>query len=187
LNRLSRFIRACRPLPGRAPGKVPVIVCLVVLVLAAGPLLANGGTLRVANVPMGDYLVSVFTDPTPVRPDSLDVSILILQDGFDGVPDGVEVQVRAASVEHPQMASTQRATREQADDSRYYAAKFGLGHPGSWSIEVEVRGDAGEGRTSFEVTAREAGLLGNPLVLILLSLLPLAVAGWWLTRGTNSR
>ncbi|NNM06935.1 MAG: hypothetical protein HKO65_17695, partial [Gemmatimonadetes bacterium] len=38
-------------------------------------LLADGGTLRVANVPMGAYRINVYTDPTPITPDSIDVSI----------------------------------------------------------------------------------------------------------------
>ncbi|TVR63221.1 MAG: hypothetical protein EA422_09875 [Gemmatimonadales bacterium] len=165
----------------------------VILFLVPGVILANGGTLRVANAVMGDYRVSVFTDPTPVRPDSLDVSVLILQQGVEGVPDGVEVVVRTQLLElrSPEeapagarvgMGDTLRATREQADDPRYYAAKFGLGAEGLWEISVRVRGEAGEGEAAFQVTARERGLLGHPLTIIFLALLPLVGAAWWLTR-----
>ncbi len=165
----------------------------VILLLIPGVILANGGTLRVANAVMGDYRVSVFTDPTPVRPDSLDVSVLILQQGVEGVPDGIHVLVRTELLElrspdevpggvRVGMGDTLRATREQADDPRYYATKFGLGAEGLWEISIQVRGQAGEGEASFQVTARDRGLLGHPLTIIFLALLPLVGAGWWLTR-----
>lgn len=162
---------------------------------------ANGGTLRLASVPMGEYRVSVFTDPTPVRPDSLDVSVLILQEGVLGVPDGVRVTVRARLLEaHGEHAGEPggehgaalprdhvlAATREQADDPRYYAAKFELGAEGRWEITVAVDGPDGTGEASFELRARERGLLGHPLVLVTLALLPLAGAAWWVLREEDS-
>lgn len=169
---------------------------LVVLALLTGlptTLLANGGTLRLANVAMGDYRVSVFTDPTPVRPDSLDVSVLILLEGVEGVPDEVDVQVTTELLEYPgdhahdlpepsALGQTLPATREQADDPRYYATKFALGAEGRWRLTVSVRGEAGAGQASFEVTARERGPLGHPAVVITLALLPLLGAVWWVLR-----
>jgi len=164
-----------------------------------GILLANGGTLRLANLSIGDYQVSVFTDPTPVRPDSLDVSVLIIQRGVEGVPDGVRVMVTSELLEYEGdpthrhsvevgTGQTLQATREQADDPRYYAAKFALGAQGLWKITVAVQGEAGQGEASFEVRARERGLLGHPLVLSLLALFPLGLAWWLLAReGDDGR
>jgi hypothetical protein len=164
------------------PGGLLLLFLLAILISPLA-LLANGGTLRLANVPMGDYRVSVFTDPTPVRPDSLDVSVLVLQEGTDGVVEDLEVWVRARSTEHPGPELSQRATREQADDPRYYAAKFGLGHEGGWEIEVEVRGEAGSGSAVFQLSARERGLLGHPVTIVFLALLPLGGAAFWILRG----
>ena len=173
--------------------RLSILLGLTLLLAIPGTLLANGGTLRLANVSMGEYRVSVFTDPTPVRPDSLDVSVLVIREGVDGVPDGLDVQVRTELLElggdHVETqplrvgaGETLQATREQADDPRYYAAKFGLGAEGRWRITVSIRGDAGAGEASFEVVAREAGIFGQPLVLMILALLPLAGAGWWVMR-----
>ena len=170
-----------------------VLIVSALLVGLPTTLLANGGTLRLANVAMGDYRVSVFTDPTPVRPDSLDVSVLILQEGVEGVPDGVEVRVTTELLElHGEhvhdlpepsaLGQTLPATREQADDPRYYATKFALGAEGRWRITVSVRGEVGEGQASFEVTARKRGPLGHPGVVITLALLPLLGAAWWVLR-----
>ena len=171
--------------PGLARG--PVLVGVALAVVAAGLLLprmgwANGGTLRLANVVMGDYRVSVFTDPTPVRPDSLDVSLLILQEGTLGVPEDLEVTVSSRALDGQAPGETLSATRGQADDPRYYATKFALGAEGRWEIGIRVSGPAGEGEASFEVTARERGILGHPLVLSLLALLPLVLVGIWILR-----
>jgi hypothetical protein len=180
-----------RPSGSRSTG---ILLGAVLLLLAVPALLfANGGTLRLANVPMGEYRVSVFTDPTPVRPDSLDVSVLVIREGFEGVPEGLDVRVHAELIEgegehahgaHP-TPMEERATREQADDPRYYAAKFGLGSEGRWRITVSVSGEAGSGAASFELRARERGILGHPLVIWLLALLPLIAAAVWLRRDQD--
>ncbi len=179
------------------PG-VSVLFLLSVSTLVAMPtmLWANGGTLRLANIAMGEYRVSVFTDPTPVRPDSLDVSVLVLQVGELGVPEGLDITIRTELIEyrgehhaeHPLEAHTTslRATREAADDPRYYAAKFPLGAAGVWKVTIELRGEHGDGDASFEITARERGLLGHPLVLLFLGLLPLAGAAWWIQRSEEA-
>ncbi len=180
------------PTPSLGTGRrIAAALALLVLFLGVAPLVSpplwgNGGTLRVANASMGAYLVSIFTDPTPVRPDSLDVSILVLQEGVEGLAEGVEVEVRIRSADHPGPGTLQPATREQADDPRYHAAKFALDHPGRWQVEVAVSGPAGSGSVEFELTARDPGLLGNPFVLMLLSLVPLGAAGWWLLRDKGS-
>lgn len=169
----------------------PAVAFLLAAALVGAPtvLLANGGTLRLANVAMGEYRVSVFTDPTPVRPDSLDVSVLVLQEGELGVPEGLDITIRTDLIEvldeapTSAPATTMRATRGAADDPRYYAAKFPLGAAGVWRITIELQGDHGEGSASFDLTARERGVLGHPLVLSLLGLLPLAGAAWWIQRS----
>lgn len=169
-----------------APGTTtPALLLLLAVLLGPGLLLANGGTLRVANAEVGPYWVSIFTDPTPVRADTLDVSILITEiEGLDVVP-GLDVTVRADPVGHDGTAQALTATREAADDPRYYAAKFSLGTTGTWRLTVDVRGDTGGGDVAFEVDARETRLLDRPLVLIFVSLLPLFLAAWWFLRPTS--
>lgn len=185
--------RPLHPFPRRSPHRALVagaaLLGLVGVFLsgipggpAAGPTqaLANGGTLRLANVPMGAYLVSVFTDPTPVRPDSLDVSILVVNRTGGEVVEGLDVRVRTRHLDGVVPDDERPATREQADDPRYYAAKFGLGAEGVWEIRVVLEGPEGQGDAGFEVTAREPGILGNPLVLMILALLPLLLVGVWI-------
>jgi hypothetical protein len=154
---------------------------LLALLLAPGLLLANGGTLRFLGI-LDPWEVAVFTDPTPVRPDSLDVSVLVTLPGNPRPVDGLEV---AVSIRQPDGGEVrQPATREEADDPRYYAAKFrGMG-AGDVEVTVTVVGPEGGGGTAtFTVEAREPGALEHPAVLFLLALVPLAGVTWWLRRS----
>jgi hypothetical protein len=166
---------------------------LLVLVLASAsqtvavPLRADGGTLRVANVRMGAYRVSVFTDPTPIRPDSIDVSILVTLERGRGVPPGLEILVVARHLGDGDRILRRPATREQAEDPRYYAAKFAPGAVGEWEILVRIRGEEGAGETRFRVQVQEPGPLHNPFLILAAALIPLVLVGWWLkrTEGTS--
>ncbi len=171
----------------RVAGRITRVLLLLAPLLVAGSavparIMANGGTLRLAGI-LGPYEVSVFTDPTPVRPDSLDVSILVRRPGDAQPLRGLRVVVRADAVGHGAMPTVREATREAADDPRYYAAKFPLGAAGLWRITVSIQGEEGSGEGSFQVNAVEQGLLGQPLVAVPLALLPLALVAWWLYRG----
>lgn len=114
---------------------------LVLLLVSPTLLVADGGTLRVANVPMGAYRINVFTDPTPIPPDSIDVSILATFERGRGVAIGLDILVEATRLDGSEVTLQHPATREQADDPRYYAAKFSLGEVGRWRIMVRVRGE----------------------------------------------
>lgn len=178
--------RADGPSRSRQRARILALLCLLpaafLLFPPAEPVDANGGTLRVANEPVGDYLVSVFTDPTPVRTDSIDVSALVLMSDEPGLAEGIRVQIQTRGLEGQGDPVRLEATREQADDPRYHAAKFGLGAPGLWEIDVAVDGPRGSGSVSFEITAREIGFWGSPLFLSLLALLPLALIALWILR-----
>ncbi len=181
-QRSTRFCGADNRPPGLWQCLATAGLAALFLALVPELVLANGGTLRVANVEMGGYRVSVFTDPTPVRPDTLDLSVLVTRAEDGRLAEGVRVHVRVAPVEGPGAAREWEATREWADDPRYHAAKFSLGEPGPWEFLVAVEGPEGQGETSFQLRAREWGLLANPVILLLLSLLPLAGFAWWLLR-----
>jgi hypothetical protein len=147
------------------------------------PALADGGTLRISNVPMGAYRISVYTDPTPIPPDYIDISVLATFERGRGVAPDLEIQVVARLLEEESPPFSHPATRAQADDPRFYAAKFSLGRVGRWEILVQVKGPEGEGEARFEVTVTERGPLDDPYVIIGLALLPLVLVGWWLKKS----
>lgn len=146
-------------------------------------MVADGGTLRVANVPMGEYRVSVYTAPTPIPPDSIDVSVLAtFQRGREVAPD-LKIWVVAVRTDSAGPRIRHPATREQADDPRYYAAKFTPGFVGEWEIQVQLQGPRGEGEVRFQVRVQEPGPLSNPFIILTAALLPLLLVGWWLRSG----
>jgi len=152
------------------------------ILMAPVLLLADGGTLRVGNVAMGAYRVNIFTDPTPVPPDTIDVSALVTFERGRGVATGLDIEVVAVRTDGTGPVHRRAATREQATDPRYYSAKFALGSTGEWEIRVKVQGPDGEGEVSFRITCQEAGLMGNPYLVLAASLVPLLVIGWWLRQ-----
>jgi hypothetical protein len=172
-----------RGIKGKTSGReTPKLAWALVALVFFFPtlLLADGGTLRVANVPMGAYRINVFTDPTPIPPDSIDVSILATFERGRGVAVGLEIEVEATRLDGSGATLRHSATRDQADDPRYYAAKFSLGQVGAWRIRVRVRGEEGEGEVFFDVEVQEPGLFQNPFTILFLALLPLALVGFWL-------
>jgi hypothetical protein len=149
------------------------------------PLDADGGTLRAANVTIGAYRVSVYTAPTPIRPDSIDVSVLVTSGRGGSVPVGLDIQVVAQHVVDSGRTIHHPATQDQAEDPRYYAAKFSPGAVGRWDILVRIRGDEGEGEIRFQVRVQEPGPLSNPFLVLTVALIPLVLVGWWLRRPPN--
>lgn len=165
----------------------PALVTGLLVLLAAAPLLANGGTLRVADEPVGGYRVSVYTSPTPPRPDSLDVSVLVVRAGDPEPVPGLSIVVHVAPEPDPAGPTGARtwivaATRAQATDPRYYSAVLAPGAEGRWNVQVEVRGPDGEGAVTFPLVVRERGALQNPWVITVLALIPLGALAWWLFR-----
>jgi len=156
---------------------------LTASLLPSALLLADGGTLRIANAVMGAYRVNVFTDPTPIPPDTIDVSILATFERGRGIAPGLEILVEGRRLDGEGSPVSHIATREQADDPRYYAAHFALGSVGDWEIRVRIQGPEGSGEVAFQVNVQEPGLLQNPFLILILAFLPLLIVGWWLRKS----
>ena len=162
------------------------VLLALILPGASKPLQADGGTLRVANVAMGAYRVNVYTDPTPIPPDSIDVSVLATFERGRGVATDLEIEVVARAQDGSGAVVRHPATREQAEDPRFYAAKFALGSVGTWEITVQVEGPDGAGEVAFEVDVQEPGLFRNPYLVLFLAFAPLLVVGLWLRRTRSN-
>jgi len=171
--------------PKARPGLVSTALALAALLLPA-LLLANGGTLRFLGM-LGPWEVAVFTDPTPPSPDSLDVSVLVTLPGNPRPVDGVNIVLRVETAEGGEGVLEARATREAADDPRYYAAKFRNVGAGEVGVTVSVRDTTGAGGDArFSIVTREPGLAENPAFLFIMALLPLLAVAWWMRRGRGS-
>lgn len=159
----------------RAWSTALTLAALLLLVIGP-PLLANGGTVRISREAVGTYLVSVFTSPTPLRTGEVDISVLVQDADRESVVDvpvwveAVPVGINTTPVRHP-------ATRQQATNKLFKAAKFDVTEPGEWEFVIRVGGDEG-GATTFGVTLTEPTLLDRPYLLAALVLLPLALLAW---------
>lgn len=164
-----------------------VALAVLLLGIAVPALLANGGTVRIASEPAGRYFVSVFSSPTPLRTGEVDISVLV-QDSSEAVVETVPVVVeatpRAVEVgegEREPAPIRHGATREQATNKLFKAAKFEIGTPGEWEFRIHVGEEEG-GAVSFRAALTRPSLLDRPYLLALLILLPLALVGWLMSR-----
>ena len=167
----------------RAAG--PAGLGLALLLLAAPPLLqANGGIARIVREPVGGRFVTVYSSPTPLRTGELDISVMV-QDSSDAILD-LPVRVAASLIEpaegaDPVAARIDRisldATRDQATNKLFKAAKFDVDVPGEWDFTVEIEG---VGTVGFRAPIVKSTILDRPYLLALLILLPVALLGWLL-------
>ncbi len=154
-----------------------------ILLLAPAPSVqANGGKLQVGNRQAGPFELTVFTDPTPIRVGTVDVSVAVQRAGTsDFVPDArVTVGTQPLGLAAP--GGTFAATHERATNKLFYAADVILPAAGRWLIAVQVASELGEGSVSFEVEATEPSLLDDPLVVMLFAAPPLLLILWWVAR-----
>lgn len=100
---------------------------------------ADGGVVRYSER-QRDRLITVFTDPTPLRTGAVDVSVL-LQDAESGKPLlDVPVVVRAECLDHAPQRTSARATTEAATNKLLRAAPLNFTLPGRWHLEIDVEG-----------------------------------------------
>lgn len=153
------------------------ILPVLPLLLLAPPLGANGGTVRISRAAVGPYLVTIYSSPTPLRTGEVDVSVLV-QDSTHAVhapPVIVEAIPLVLAEGHVAEPIRREATRAQATNKLFQAAKFDVAAPGEWEFRVNVEG---RGALSFRADVSKSSLRDRPYLLAFLILLPLLVLGW---------
>jgi hypothetical protein len=137
--------------------------------------LGDGGALQYSQ-PCGEFRISVFTAPTPLRVGLADISVLV-QDTATGKPrTEIPVEVMAHPVDKPQQVVQGAATLAAATNKLFRAVQLDLSESGRWHVEVVVTGAANPRRASFEVDVLEpppawieyAAWIGWPFVAVLL-------------------
>ncbi len=152
-------------------------VLLLLVLLVAPPLRGNGGTVRISNAVLGPYTVTIYSSPTPLRTGELDVSVMVQDSAGAVLTPWVMVEARPIELEGDATAEPvrKRATRAEATNKLFQAAKFDVEESGDWEFTVEV-GDAGS--LSFSSAVVPTTLLDRPYLLATLVLLPLLLLGW---------
>lgn len=128
------------------------MVMWLLMLLAPRPIVAHGlGRQQLERVPVGDYRVTVWTDPVTVRTnDELHVTVAVEDEG--GLVLEMDVEVIASHVDQEQWAA---ATHENAVNKLHYEAPFRLEQDGIWQITIVLRPNIGEASFELEVEPAE--------------------------------
>jgi hypothetical protein len=115
---------------------------------------ADGGTVRLVEQ-HGDYQVSVFTAPNPLRAGPVDLSVLV-QDTATGqpVPDA-QITVTLTAPGRPDTSIRAPATTEAATNKLFRAALVELPHPGEWHVQVTTTTARAAVQSRFTMVAGE--------------------------------
>jgi hypothetical protein len=115
---------------------------------------ADGGTMRLSQR-KGNYQITVFTTPTPVRVGPVDISVLV-QDAATGEPaPDLQVMIKATHGGPMGMTLCHAATTDAATNKLFHAAIFELPEPGEWNVEVSIGGSLGKAQVHFELESAE--------------------------------
>jgi hypothetical protein len=115
---------------------------------------ADGGAVRLSEQ-KGNYRITVFTAPTPLRTGPVDISVLVQNAATGELASGVRVTIKAERQGSPSDGVLHSATTEAATNKLYHVSNFDLPEPGRYSLEVRIDGDLGEAQVAFELQAAE--------------------------------
>lgn len=159
-----------------------------VLFAPAAPLLAHGGGVpRVINEPAGPYLVSIWTDPDPLRVDESHVDVAVSwPDTREPLVSGIQVFVDLQNAADPSLRAREEATTAQSANKTIFVAVFkDLPVAGRWVGTVTVDGESGpSGPITFEVDILPPAPFPWLRVLLIAAALMalIGLAGWQLRR-----
>jgi hypothetical protein len=129
---------------------------LVVLAVGAVSSVSahGGGTPQLLNQPSGPYLISVWTDPEPLRTDESHFNVALLDpDTREPILAGVDIRVELAPPGGGPLLAGQ-ATTEQSTNKTVFVAVFeDLPAEGVYEVTVTPSGPAGPGEpVAFSVS-----------------------------------
>jgi hypothetical protein len=157
---------------------------LVPALLALNPsVYADGGFVELHQV-AGQFVVTVFTAPGPLRARPVDISVL-LQDRANGQPV-LDAEVFVRLQREGGMTLVERATREVAQNKLLYSALLTLPEAGRWELEVTIK----QGNEAASVRKQVTAAAPTPFLLSYwrsLSLPPIVIAVFALNQWLRRR
>ena len=114
-------------------------ILLLTALAASVPLWADGGTV-VLQKRSGPFLITLFSDPNPVRVGRADLSVMCqkAEDTSPILDAKVLLHLRRPSSGADILEFTLPAKHENASNKLLYAAALDLPSPGNWKINVDV-------------------------------------------------
>lgn len=146
---------------------------------------SGGGRIRVADAPIGNYIVTAVTTPDPLTPGQAQVTVAVGRAGTEERITDAEVAVlvrRPTSEAPPQRYSADHATAGNAFD---YGAHIELPTTGLWEFTVVVTGPEGSGEASFAVDVQQALNIGVVIACAVPFILGIIFGGWLLLTRTQ--
>ena len=182
------------PCRSRATGPARAAALALLLMLLLAPrVAANGGTIQLSDEPAGPYQVTVLTSPSPIMAGRVDVSVAVLDPSLlltdpqqDDLVHDAQVQITAKRTGDAGAGTSYPATHDQATNKLLYAANVAVPDAGQWQFTVQVTAAHGQGSAAFTATVEPVPGSGDPAVVVFLGL-PVVVAalvfgGMWLRR-----
>lgn len=153
-------------------------------------LLADGGTLQFRK-PAGPFIVTVFSEPVPVRVGNADLSVMLerASDQSSVLDAKVDLHLKktdAGSV----LEIAAPATHARATNKLLYATSLTVSSPGTWQLTVEIRDKGQETSVSgpIEVSSAEPPVEEHwPLFAIVPLMLLFLVLNLWLRSRRRAR
>ena len=127
---------------------VPLLFILTVVVHAHGT-----GTPQLLNAPAGPYLLSVWTDPDPLRADEAHVVVAVVEpETQEFIVSDVTVTVRLRSLADPTVERVETAETDSTNRLLFAAEFNDRVTPGRWQVGVSAAGARGAGdEVTFEI------------------------------------
>ena len=132
---------------------VPLLFILTVVVHAHGT-----GTPQLLNAPAGPYLLSVWTDPDPLRADEAHVVVAVVEpETQEFIVSDVTVTVRLRSLADPTVERVETAETDSTNRLLFAAEFNDRVTPGRWQVGVSAAGARGAGdEVTFEIEVAPA-------------------------------
>jgi hypothetical protein len=143
----QRRTERCRELIGGVTFVVALLSCKAVA-------FADGGAIQLSQRE-GNYQITLFTEPTPLRAGPVDVSVLVLNAETGDVAPDVKAMLAAAPNANPEATVSRAATAEAATNKLFRAATFDLPAAGKWHLTATIDGPLGTAQVHADVKVGE--------------------------------
>ncbi len=152
-----------KKLSGRWVAHLVMVAAWLMGLLVTAPVAAHGGgTPQLVNEPAGNYLVSVWTAPNPLRVGQVHLTIALSELTTEGLPGepllGAAVRVMMEPQDIPGAQPIGGlATHEQSVNRLFYEIDLEVPAEGLWQVTLLLDGPAGRGQVSFDVQVLPPG------------------------------
>jgi hypothetical protein len=165
-------------------------ICAIGAVLLCVPLvlLADGGTMQLRKT-AGPFIVTVFSEPVPVRAGTVDLSVMLQKAADQSTLLDAYVMLRLRKTTSGSIVEVAApATHEHATNKLLYAGSVTLPSAGVWQMTVDVRenGDSASASGDIDVLPAEPPVREHwPLFALVPLMILLFVLNQWLKSRRN--